>query len=73
MSDYTYCLNDGDCIHRRGCRRWYRNHLVANQIKADNTEFVDEKKCLPDHTNQHCENSYDLLDRFRYSTGKEFI
>ncbi len=75
-TDYAYCLNEGTCQHRRGCRRWIGNYPKEEVKELTNTgrdEYVDDEDCLPDYSNTDFpENNYELLDRFRLSTGKEF-
>lgn len=63
--DYSYCLNQDTCIHRRGCKRWIGNYTDEEAIFiADNVfEYVDDKNCM--------ENLFDLLDRFRLSSGED--
>ena len=73
-NDYTYCLNSESCIHRRGCRRWVGNYSLEdeNKIKAIYNLKVDESKCIPNYSDVNCDNSFRLLDRFRFSDGTEF-
>ncbi len=71
--DYSYCLNDDTCIHRRGCKRWIGNY-TDNQIKElyESSRFIaeiDDTKCIPNLSDVDCENDYGLLDRFRSSVG----
>lgn len=62
--DYIYCLNQDTCIHRRGCKRWLSNYTDEEAIfVSDNaSDYVDDKSCM--------ENLFDLLDRFRLSSGE---
>ena len=64
--DYSYCLNQDTCIHRRGCKRWIGNYTDEEAIfVADNVfEYIDDKSCM--------ENLFDLLDRFRLSSSENF-
>ena len=73
--DYTYCLNEDTCMHRRGCRRWIGNYTddQAIQESDENTEgYVDESKCIPNYKDKECTNVFGFLDRFRLSTGEPF-
>ena len=72
--NYTYCLNGGSCIHRRGCRRWVGNYSLEdeNKIKAMSNLKVDESKCVPNYSDVNCDNSFGMLDRFRFSDGTKF-
>jgi len=67
-NDYSYCINEDTCIHRRGCRRWLGNY-EDEAVKEQYTEnrFVDEVDSA------YCMDSvpypFDCLDRFRLSDG----
>lgn len=68
-NDYAYCTTT-DCIHRRGCRRWVGNY---EEFKASaRTYYVDEKFCKPNYEEMGESNAFELLDRFRFSDGREF-
>ena len=74
-TDYTYCLNQDTCIHRRGCMRWVGNYNEDEVIEESNTNiigYIDESKCIPNLKDVDCENDYGMLDRFRLSTGEPF-
>lgn len=62
--DYSYCLNQNTCLHRRGCARWIGNYTDEEAIfVADNVfDYIDDVSCM--------ENYFDLLDRFRLSSGE---
>ena len=74
-SGYIFCMNDDSCLHRIGCRRFVGNYdeETQNFIEANAIKTVDESKCIPNLKDIDCENNYGMLDRFRYSTGEEFI
>lgn len=74
--DYTYCLDENKCIHRRDCKRWIGNYLddEVKKLYADNI-FIDEvdfTKCIPNYKDNDCTNNFKFLDRFRFSDGSEF-
>lgn len=74
-SDYSYCVNEDTCIHRRGCRRWICNYN-SDDVKELYTKniFVDEidhTKCIPNYKDVNCTNDFQFLDRFRLSDGSE--
>ena len=73
-NDYIYCLNSGSCIHRRGCRRWVGNYSFEdeNKIKAMLNLKVNESGCISNFSDVNCDNSFIMLDRFRFSDGTEF-
>ena len=75
-NDYVYCVNNGSCIHRRGCRRWIGNYTdrEVHELYTKNrfVNEVDESKCIPDYSDVNCDNSFIMLDRFRFSDGTEF-
>lgn len=74
-TDYSYCLNQDTCIHRRGCKRWVGNYPEEEVIELSNTgrdEYIDDKDCLPNYKDVNCEKSFDLLDRFRDSDGSDY-
>ena len=48
------------CIHRYGCIYNYCNDF--NQVDTSNFNTIDDKSCM--------ENLFDLLDRFRLSSGE---
>jgi hypothetical protein len=75
-ADYTYCLNNGSCLHRLGCNRYLGNYsdnevheLYTNHPYISHT---DESQCLPDYLDVNNDNSFQLFDRFRYSDGTAF-
>ena len=75
-SDYSYCIVQKECIHRRGCKRWIGNYS-DQEVKELYTKnrFVNEidfNKCVPNYKNKNCTNSFQFLDRFRLSTGEAF-
>lgn len=49
------------CIHRYGCIYNYCNDF--NQVDTSNFNTIDDKSCM--------ENLFDLLDRFRLSSGED--
>lgn len=72
--DYSYCVNETDCIHRRGCKRWLGNYS-DKEVKELYTENrfvneIDHSQCIPDYKDVDCENDFQFLDRFRSSTGE---
>ncbi len=74
-TDYAYCSNKGTCIHRRGCRRWvgnYPDEEVKELVNTNRAEYINDEDCLPDYSNTDFpSNNFDLLDRFRLSSGEE--
>ena len=67
-TDYTYCLDEGECLHRLGCKRNLANYK-SEEIKELYTinRFVNEidiAYCLDD-----IPHKYDMLVRFRNSDG----
>ena len=65
--DYTYCLVETKCIHRRGCERWIGNYSDEYAIEESNTNidgYIDYEKCI--HSKPY---PFEMLDRFRNSTG----
>ena len=73
--NYSYCLNEKSCIHRRGCGRNLINY-TGTQVKElyTNSRFIDEiddKKCVPDYKDINCKNDFQHLDRFRLSDGSD--
>ena len=75
-TDYAYCLNEGSCIHRRGCRRWlghYTEQEKKELVDTGRDQYINDEDCRPDHSNTHFpDKNYDLLDRFRLSNGEDF-
>ena len=73
--DYLYCLNNGSCIHRRGCRRWVGNFSFEdeNKIKAMSSLKVNESGCISNFSDVNSDNSFIMLDRFRLSDGSAEI
>lgn len=73
--DYTYCLNEATCIHRRGCKRWVGNYSddEAKELYTSSRfiDEIDENKCIPSYNDEECENDFHFLDRFRLSDGSE--
>jgi len=71
----TYCDVDNSCIHRRGCKLWLGNYdeEYAKEVKNSfNASLVDVKRCIPDYQDKENTNQFEMLDRFRYSDGREF-
>lgn len=67
-TDYTYCLNQDTCIHRKGCKRWVGNYPDEEVKELSNTgrdEYIDDSLCLD------IDDKFNLLDRFRLSDGGE--
>jgi len=75
-TDYAYCLNEGTCIHRRGCLRWvgnYTNEEVKELVCTGRDQYVNDEDCRPDYSKTDFpDKNYDLLDRFRLSNGEDF-
>jgi len=74
--DYTYCLNEDTCIHRRGCKRWIGNYSNDEAKELSNSKrdsYIDDKECLPDYNDIDNDNGFKLLDRFRLSDGNPFL
>lgn len=70
--DYTYCLNSGYCIHRKGCKRWIGNYSDKESIEIKkNIMFINDESCISEDKNSKM--PYDMLDRFRNSDGSELI
>ena len=65
-TDYTYCMNDDTCIHRRGCKRW-----VGNYTDSECKELCNAKYDLYIYDRICIKNKYNMLDRFRNSDGSE--
>ena len=66
-TDYTYCLNQDTCIHRRGCRRWvgnYSNEQAKELANSCRDEYIVDKDCMESEP-----MPFALLDRFRGSDG----
>ena len=61
--DYSYCLNEDTCIHRRGCKRFIGNYTTDQAIFLSNNivSYIVDSDCI--------ENQYSILDRFRLSDG----
>lgn len=62
--NYSYCLNQDTCIHRRGCKIWIGNYTDEEAIfVAHNVfDYADDKNCMKE--------LYVDLDRFRLSRGE---
>ena len=74
-TDYSYCLVETECIHRRGCKRWIGNYDIEDRMNLyghKRSSFMDFKDCIPDYSNVDCKNDFAFLDRFRLSTGEDF-
>lgn len=63
--DYNYCLNQGTCLHRCACSRWIGNYTDEEAVFVSENvfDYVDDESCM--------ENLFDLLDRFRLSSGED--
>ena len=73
-TDYTYCLNEGTCIHRRGCKRWIGNYSDDEAIELANSyrdKYIDDSDCINSHNVYDNIMPYFMLDRFRNSGGSE--
>ncbi len=74
-TDYAYCLNEGTCIHRFGCRRHlgnYKEQEIKALVATGRDQYINDEDCLPDYSNTDFpDNNYELLDRFRSSNREE--
>jgi hypothetical protein len=72
--DYMYCLNDGTCIHRRGCKRWIGNYTDEEAREESNNNihgYIDDGHCMiEDMEYDNVKYEFDMLDRFRLSNGE---
>lgn len=83
-NDYMYCLNEGSCFHRKGCRRWIGNYTdqeACDEATANRFAiYIDDVDCmnkngffdvetLEDGTEWY--PTFRFLDRFRLSDGSE--
>ena len=73
--DYSYCLNEDTCIHRRGCKRWLGNYNdeSVKELHTKNAHIneINFKECIPNCSDINCENDFQHLDRFRLNDGSE--
>lgn len=73
--DFAYCLDEGDCIHRRGCKRWIGNYTdeEAKELADSGRDvYVDDEDCMrEDYEHDNVKHAFYMLMRFRSSTGEE--
>ncbi|MCD6433571.1 MAG: hypothetical protein J7L21_05980, partial [Sulfurimonas sp.] len=58
------------------CKRWLSNYTHAEvkelYMASRFIEEIDPARCVPNYKDINCENSFNFLDRFRLSDGREF-
>ena len=72
--DYTYCLNEDTCIHRRGCKRWvgnYPSEEVKELANSYSDKYLDDEYCMKRHEIDDSLMPFNMLDRFRNSDGSD--
>ena len=67
-------MNQDTCIHRRGCKRWIGNYTDEESIEEANNNihgYVDDEDCMrEDYEYDNVKHAFDMLVRFRNSTGE---
>jgi len=67
--DYSYCLNEHTCIHRRSCRKWLGNYDEGELIllfSSNRDKYISDKECINSEP-----LPFEMLERFRLSDRSE--